>query len=144
MQVTSIHVSLGGKVPTQKYGNIEMNFGWQADLAPEDNPEDATRELVNRIRAQVVETITPIVEAKVQTAMNAVKALPEAKQEKALREIGIVDWLGNLIPDIAFIANPNGDTDTENKTNGNGGSNADLRIERPARNEPGAGVPSDS
>lgn len=118
-RVTHVTVSFSGKIPTGPYANVDVQVTWGADVGGEDTPEAVTRDLYRRIRAQVVEAVTPIAQARLGTIDHLLSSLPKDTREAILGQIGVIRWLQAVVPEMAFA-------DSGASGNGNGGeSHAD-------------------
>lgn len=103
-RVTHVTVSFSGKIPTGPYANVDVQVTWGADVGGEDTPEAVTRDLYSRIRAQVVEAVTPIAQARLGTIEHTLAGLPRETREAVLGQLGVVRWLQSLAPELAFAA----------------------------------------
>lgn len=102
MKVTGISVSFKGTIPTQAYGNIALDVTWQAELSPDDSPEQQTQNLFARIRGEVIAAVEPIAKARVKGMESALQGLPQQQREQIMQQGGIFNFLNMIAPELAF------------------------------------------
>lgn len=105
MKVTGISISFKGTIPTQAYGNIALDVTWQAELSPDDNPEQSTQALFARIRSEVIKAVEPIAKARAKGMESALSGLPQSEREKIMQAGGVFNFLNMIAPELAFAEN---------------------------------------
>lgn len=117
MNVQHISVSFGSTIPTQAYGNVQVNVAWAGDLAEDESPEAATRDLFDRIRLEVGAAVKPIAAAKLRAAKQVVESLPPKERDALMQQLGIIQWLEAVTPELKFAGHmdrEDGDADPRN------------------------------
>jgi hypothetical protein len=101
--VTKVSASFAGKIPTQQYGNVDVQLTYEADLEAGTNPDDVAQELFLRVRQEVTRAVMPIAQAKLQGALAQMRqALPHKQADDIMSQFGAVAWLQAVAPETAF------------------------------------------
>lgn len=102
MKVKNVSVDFKGTIPTQAYGSIAVQVRWDAELEESESPEVATKELFQRIRAEVVHSVEPIAKQRAQGMEKALQGLPAKQREDIMQTGGVFNFLSMVAPELDF------------------------------------------
>ena len=103
IKVTSINISFGAKIPTQQYGNIELQIAYSADVEPGEDPDEVSKQLFEQVREVVSDALMPIARAKFKATKSYMLSLPPKERTEFMAQFASVDALAMLQPELALV-----------------------------------------